>query len=608
MKQETHEIEQYLSAQETTQPAFSADGETVAFLLNTTGTPQVWSLSEPKAWPTQRTYFDERISFVDWSPSRNEFAFGMDKGSDERDQLYRYDVERGTVTALTDSPQHKHEWGGWTSDGERFAFASNRRNRSEYDLYVQGRDDKPGEARRVYEGNCRLSLHGWSPDDTQVLARLEHASFNQELKTIDVKTGKAPIVTPQEGNTRYTGLNWSVDGESVYLATNAGSDTMYLAKLSLDSQSVETVVEGGDWDIETVSLEPTSGRIAYSRNVDGYSEIHIGELVTATSLEEFPTPSLPDGVLAGFRADGQLTVGPDGERVALAYEGPDTPPSVYIVDAKRGTTDRWTIPSTAGIQNSDFAIPETIRYETFDGRQIPALFTLPEEARAGETPVIVDIHGGPEGQRRPQFNPVRQYLVDTGYAVFEPNVRGSFGYGKTYAALDDVENRMDSVADIKAGVEWLHEQKEVDPNRIAAFGASYGGFMVLACLTTYPDLWAAGVDRVGIANFVTFLENTSEWRQDHRAAEYGTLEDNREFLEEISPLNNIDNIDSPLIILHGENDPRVPVEESRQLAAAASEHVPVEKVYFDDEGHQFTKLENRITAYRRIAEFLEEHV
>jgi dipeptidyl aminopeptidase/acylaminoacyl peptidase len=224
-------------------------------------------------------------------------------------------------------------------------------------------------------------------------------------------------------------------------------------------------------------------------------------------------------------------------------------------------------------------------------------------------PVVVDIHGGPESQRRPSFASVTQYLLNNGYAVFEPNVRGSSGYGKAYSGLDDVENRMDSVKDIREGVGWLHDHPEVDPDRVVAMGGSYGGFMVLASVTEYPDLWAAGVDIVGIANFVTFLENTGDWRRSLREAEYGSLDDDREFLESVSPINNIDRIEAPLFVLHGENDPRVPVGEAEQIVEEAREQgVPVRKLIFEDEGHGFAKLDNRIEAYREIVDFLAEHV
>jgi len=223
--------------------------------------------------------------------------------------------------------------------------------------------------------------------------------------------------------------------------------------------------------------------------------------------------------------------------------------------------------------------------------------------------VVVDVHGGPESQRRPSFAPVKQYLLAHGYAVFEPNVRGSTGYGRSYTHLDDVERRMDSVADLEAAAEWLADRPDVDADRIVVKGGSYGGFMVLAALTESPDRWAAGVDVVGIANFVTFLENTGSWRRELREAEYGSLEEDREFLESVSPINNVADIAAPLFVLHGANDPRVPVGEAEQIAEeAADQGVPVRKLIFEDEGHGLSKRENRIEAYRDIVDFLEEHV
>jgi dipeptidyl aminopeptidase/acylaminoacyl peptidase len=223
--------------------------------------------------------------------------------------------------------------------------------------------------------------------------------------------------------------------------------------------------------------------------------------------------------------------------------------------------------------------------------------------------VIVDIHGGPESQRRPSFSGLAQYFLSRGYAVFEPNVRGSTGYGTAYTHLDDIEKRMDAVRDVVAGVDWLVDRPGIDPDRVVAKGGSYGGFVVLAALTAFPDRWAAGVDVVGIANFVTFLENTGPWRRQLREAEYGSLAEDRAFLESISPVNTIEAIEAPLFVLHGANDPRVPVGEADRIAARAREQgVPVEKLVFDDEGHGISKLENRVEAYSHVVEFLDEHV
>jgi dipeptidyl aminopeptidase/acylaminoacyl peptidase len=246
-----------------------------------------------------------------------------------------------------------------------------------------------------------------------------------------------------------------------------------------------------------------------------------------------------------------------------------------------------------------------VRYPTFDGREVPALFYELENG-PDDTPVVVNVHGGPESQSRPAFAPVTQYLLHRGYAVFFPNVRGSTGYGKTYTHLDDVRLRMDSVKDLAHAAYWLRERGH---DRVAVMGGSYGGFMVLAALTEYPELWSAGVDIVGIANLVTFLENTGSYRRALREPEYGSLERDREFLESISPLHKAGNIRAPLMVIHGKNDPRVPVGEAEQIVERGRENGGrVEYLLYEDEGHGLAKLKNRLDAYPKIAAFLDEHL
>jgi dipeptidyl aminopeptidase/acylaminoacyl peptidase len=597
----TYDFERYLNVRSANTPSFGPDGERLTFLMDTTGVPQVWRLDEPTAWPRQFTFEDERVSFASWSPERDELIFGMDQGGDEHTQLFRLDGDGETMTPLTDTPESIHNWGGWNSDGSQFAFTSNRRDGSVFDVYVQDRDGD--EAERIYEGDGWLWAVGWSPDDTRLAMLEAHSSFNRDVYVLDVETGEREHVTPHEGDAQYANVNWGPDGEALYLRTDENADTKYLARLDLDSGDLEVVDDGGDWDVEHFTLDEDTGRFVFARNVDGYTELTVGELTGETTFREFPTPNLPRGVY------GAATFDDDAERFALTVTGSDENTNVYVADVESGAAEKWTDAATTGLPKESFVRPRLVRYESFDGREIPAFFSVPDDAEPGETPVIVSIHGGPQSQRRPSFSPVKQYFLNRGYAYFEPNVRGSSGYGKAYAALDDVENRMDSVADIEAGVRWLRDQRAADPDRIVAMGGSYGGFMVLAALTEYPDLWAAGVDIVGIANWVTFLENTGDWRREHREAEYGSLAEDREFLESISPTNNIENIDAPLVVLHGANDPRVPVGEAEQIAETAAEQgVPVEKLIFDDEGHGFTKLENRIEAYTTVAEFFDEHV
>jgi dipeptidyl aminopeptidase/acylaminoacyl peptidase len=618
-----YDIERYLNVRSAGGADLGPDGQ-LSFLLNTTGTGQVWSLREPLGWPEQHTFFEESVSFVDSSPERAEAVFGMDEGGNERAQLYLLNYESGEITDLTARPAAKHRWGGWDSEGDRFAFASNRRSEAVFDVYVQDRDATGSDAELIHEGDGWLSVAGWSPSDDRLIVHEAHSSFDHDLYTLELASGELIHHTPHEGNVRYGSPEWGPDGEAIYLVTDRDSDTLRLERLDLSTGEFSVVASGaggreddeeeedspvkpgGDdgWNVDGVAIHEASRRVVYSRNVDGYTEITVGELVEPDRIDPFPTPDLSEGVAGG------VSFGPDGDRFAITATGSAHNANVYVVDAKTGETERWTAASTAGIPPDTFVDPELVHYPTFDGREIPAFFSVPAtEPPEGGYPVVVDIHGGPESQRRPSFASVTQYLLNNGYAVFEPNVRGSSGYGKAYSALDDVEKRMDSVKDIRSGVEWLHDHPEVDSDRVVAMGGSYGGFMVLAALTEYPELWAAGVDIVGIANFVTFLENTGEWRRELREAEYGSLADDREFLESISPINNIEAIESPLFVLHGENDPRVPVGEAEQIVEKAREQdVPVRKLIFDDEGHGFSKLDNRIEAYREIVEFLAEHV
>ena len=621
-----HDVRPYLTARETTAPSLSPDGR-LAVLADTTGTKQVWTAADPEAWPRQRTFYDERVSFVSWSPGGDRIAFGKDAGADEHDQLFALDPEDNAIARLTDRPDAIHMWGGWSPSGDRIAFTANRRESDRFDVYAMDVDGSTesatAEPELVRESELEgfLGVAGWSPSGDRLLVVKARASSDDDLYVVDVETGERRHVTPHDGHVRYREPTFGPEGDAVYCLSDANSDAKELVRVDLETGATETVVSGGDWSLDHLPFDAGTGRFALTRNVDGYADLRVGRLAGPTDATTAEV-NLPDGVVH------DLSMGPDGERVAATVSAPDLNHSVFVVETSGGdgTADgdrsppavRWTRPSPGGLSLDAYDSPDLIRYETFDDREIPAYFTLPEAAEAGteageasadEIPVVVDIHGGPHHQRRPWFRPIRQYFLDAGYAVFEPNVRGSSGYGREYAALDDVEKRMDSVRDVAEAVDWLVDRPEIDPEGVVAYGRSYGGFMVLAALTEYPDLWAAGVDFVGIANWVTFLENTGDWRRSHREAEYGSLADDRELLEAISPIHSVEEISCPLFVQHGENDPRVPVGEARQIADELAERgVPVETCLFDDEGHHTTKLDNRIEQFERIGAFLDEHV
>jgi dipeptidyl aminopeptidase/acylaminoacyl peptidase len=616
-----YDLERYLTIRSAYGASLGADGR-LAFLHDATGTAQVYTLAAPGEWPTQRTFFDDAVSFVAASPTRRELMVGVDDGGNERLQFHRVDLDSGAIENLTGHPDAKHRWGGFSHDGERFAFASNRREEAVFDVYVQGRDERGDAAERVFAGDGWFAVGGWAPDDDRLVLSEATSSFDQDLHVLDLASGERTHLTPHEGDVRHRSAEWAPDGEGLYLVTDRDSDTEYLAHLDAADGTLTPVRETTDWNIDGVAVDHDRAQLVYSRNVDGDTELTLARIDGPTTLVDVPLPPIPGAIAGG------VSFGPDGDRIAISASGRSLNTNVYVLDADElraavaagedredpspATVTRWTDAGTAGIPRDSFVDPELVRYPTFDDRSIPAFFSRPPERAPGGDdglPVIVDIHGGPESQRRPSFSGLIQYFLSRGYAVFEPNVRGSTGYGRAYTELDDVDKRMDAVRDLRAAHKWLAAQPAVDPDRVVLKGGSYGGFMVLAGLTEYPDLWAAGVDVVGIANFVTFLENTGDWRRSLREAEYGSLAEDRTFLESISPITDAEAIDAPLFVIHGENDPRVPVGEAEQIAEAVeAQGQPVELLVFPDEGHGLAKLSNRIEAYRRVVDFLDEHV
>jgi dipeptidyl aminopeptidase/acylaminoacyl peptidase len=584
-----YDFARYLKIRGAWGASFSPDGRRVSFLTEITGVPQVWEVgAEGSSWPEQLTFYEERVTDAAYSPAGNRLLFGMDAGGNERSQLFL--LEDGEVTDLTRAPEAIHYSGGFSPDGRRIAYTATRRNGTDFDVFVQDLPD--GEPQMVWEVSGYHMVVDWAADGRALIVSRHHSNVNNDLYRLDLSTGGATLLTPHEGDARFFGANVTPEGGSVYLATDRDGEFLRLARLDLATLSLDYLTPD-DRDVEGVELSTDGRYLVASCNVDGYSDV----LLFNGKGRRMPDPRIPEGIVGGFEFS------PDSGRLAFTLTAPERNPDVWVLDLPDGEARRLTRSSTAGIPPRTFRKPEVVRYPSFDGRRIPALFHEPGIENA---PVIVNVHGGPESQSRPAFAPVTQYLLHRGYAVFFPNVRGSTGYGKSYTHLDDVELRMDSVKDLAHAAYWLRERGH---ERIAVMGGSYGGFMVLAALTEYPELWTAGVDIVGIANLVTFLENTGSYRRSLRESEYGSLEKDREFLASISPIHKAENIEASLMVVHGKNDPRVPVGEAEQIVERVKKYGgTVEYLLYEDEGHGLAKLKNRLDAYPRIAAFLEEHL
>jgi len=585
----SYDFARYLRIRSAHNASWSPDGRRISFLTDITGVPQAWEVSADGGWPEQLTFHDDRVSHAGYSPAEERLLFGMDAGGDEKTQLFLLDGG-GQERNLTRDPTAIHYSGGFSPDGSRISYTATRRNGTDFDVYTQKSN---GEPEMAWETSGYHTVADWGSDGSSLIVSRHHSNLNNDLYRLDLSSGETQLLTPHDGDARFLTARMTPDGGALYLATDRDGDFLRLARLNLSDLEL-TYLTPDDRDVESVEVSRDGRWLVASRNVEGYSDF----MLFSGRGRRAPGPRLPKGIQGGF------AFSPDSRRLAFTLTGPDLNPDVWTLELPDGEPRRLTRSSTAGIPRNSFRRPRLVRYPSFDGRDIPAIFYEPE----GEvsSPVVVNAHGGPESQSRPGFAPVTQYLLDRGLGVFMPNVRGSTGYGKAFTHLDDVKLRMDSVADLARAAHWLRDQGH---ERIAVMGGSYGGFMVLAAMTEYPELWSAGVDIVGIANMVTFLENTGSYRRRLREPEYGFLEKDRDFLESISPIHKAERITTPLMVIHGKNDPRVPVGEAEQIVQRVRENGGVvEYLLYEDEGHGLAKLKNRLDAYPRIAAFLEEHL
>ena len=564
-------IARFLNISTAYAPNLAPDGQSLVFLSTQTGIPQVWRVSVAPGetgplWPDQLTFGSDRVQGVWLEPASGEqLIFARDEGGGENAQLFLLTPGTGDEVTLTGGFEGAmHTFGSWSADGSRFFFAANRRDKALFDLYVQT-PGKPAEL--LWENDVPGYLQDviLAPDGKRVTLSRAQSSSRSKLLELDTVSGTARHLSSAEA--RYSPVAYADEGRSLIVLTDLDSDFLYLARLELGTLDLTPLIQSTwqpTWDVECATLAPDGRTLAYVVNEGGAGKLYRYDL-TANTTHSAPDPADALGVAAML--DARLSFSADSKRLAFSFYGATRTSDVYVWNLEPDTLQIVTRSSHGGLLPTTFTAPELVHYPTFDERDIPAWFYRPK-AQTEPTPAVIIVHGGPEGQSRPSLNFLAQYLVLHGYAVLVPNVRGSTGYGNAYSHLDDVEKRLDSVADLAYGARWLALQPAVAKDRIAVYGGSYGGFMVLSALTTYPELFAAGVDIVGISNFVTFLENTSGYRRAHREAEYGSLAEDRTFLEDISPLSHIGKLEAPLMVIHGANDPRVPLGEAEQLVEA----------------------------------------
>ncbi|MDP8223284.1 MAG: S9 family peptidase [Candidatus Lernaella stagnicola] len=596
-------IEAYLDIKQAYDADFTADGQTVVYRTNVSGTSQAWKISVTGGAPVQLTDYEDAVDYVVASPTdSNLLLFAKAAGGNERRQLFLMDADGQNVRRLTHNDEAIHNLGTWSRDGKLIAYASNDRNSAYFDVYVL--ELATGTSRLVCEMEAYLVPAAFSPSGRRLVVSKWDSNYDNNLYLVDLEEpGEPALLTPHTGWATYSAVRWPVGRESAegfFLFSNLGGEFTKLGFLNVKKRTL-VYQDKGPWNNGHLTFSRNGVVMAYTTNINGFSHVVLSDLMREKML---PPPVLPRGVLWSFALSTK------GESLVVTFTSANHPADLYLVYPATGQVRRLTESSTAGIPVESFIEPKTASVPTRDGKRFPAFVYLPKDQPPGrKAPCVMMLHGGPEGQARPSFSYITQYFLNQGFAVVVPNVRGSSGYGKTFAHLDDKEKRLDSVADMADLVTFLEKEiPEIDSRRVALYGGSYGGYMVLAGLTEYPDLFAAGVCVVGIANFETFLEKTGAWRRKIREAEYGSL-DNRELLRRISPIHKVDLIRAPLMVIHGKNDPRVPFHEAEQIVAALQKRdMPVELLAYDDEGHGLRKLTNKRDAYPKMAAFLKKHL
>ncbi|WOV88125.1 S9 family peptidase [Sporosarcina oncorhynchi] len=588
------ELIDYLTVNAAYEPAAIPTTRAFTFLTKLTGMPQLWTLDE-KDEPVQLLHTHDRVLSVFHSPDGNKTVIGIDHEGNEKQQLYIVDSTGGEPQVLVESTENFHHCGGWSPDGKWIAYSSNRRHPGFFDVFII--HVETGETKQVFTYDANCVPVGWI-DNESLFVMTKETNIDSTVHIVTINGGESKRLMRDGVRARF-GTPVIIPGTRTgYVLTDYHEDTLYIAKFSLDHlDALARVRHWEQWDIDEMSLSPNGQALAFCVNTGGVSKLGIyypetDSYILANPVEKHVIDSL------SWLSDNKLVFG---------LKTPTQPGDIWTYDIQSKKMERLTFISASETVGNYWVEPELHTYKSFDGLEVP--YFIYSKGEADNKPAVIYVHGGPEGQTKADYNPVLQYLVHKGFTVVAPNIRGSNGYGRKYLQLDDADKRLDAVADLASLTEELAKIHHVDSTKIGIMGRSYGGFMVLAALTHYPELWAAGVDIVGMSNLRTFLQNTGEWRRYLREFEYGSLAAHSDYFEEIAPMNLTHKITAPLLVFHGRNDTRVPVSEAEQLVRDLQERDrEVELIVFEDEGHQTEKIGNHITMHTKTVAFFSRYL
>lgn len=585
--------------------SWSPDGKQIAFVTNISGRNNIWLVSAEGGWPSQLTISDQRQIDPAWSPDGKWIAFDSDHDGDEQWDLFLVSPKSGEIMNLTNTPDTAEEGHAWSPDSRYLAYMSKPRSSSTFEINIM---DVLTKRYRAITRNTPKELGNtspiWSGDGKWIAYTQQHAAGkDSNIFLADVTTGKATLLTAHSGEHVYEATALSRNGKYLLLTSNAsGHDNAGL--LDIATKRIEWLTDE-KWEVGSGTFSPDGQRLTWTENVDGNTEIVVYDI---GSKQKTALP-LPRGVneLAG----SVTSFSPDGHQLLYYHNGPTSPNDVWVYEFASKQSTQLTHSLLAGLSSDDMVEPFLVHYPSRDAKwQISALVYVPHNAPRDHThPAIVYVHGGPQSQTLNNFNRVVQYLANQGYLVIAPNYRGSSGYGKEFMDADRFDMGGGDLQDVLAAADWIQQTGYVDPKKLVVMGGSYGGYMSMMALTKAPEVWAAGVPIVPFVNWFTEVQNEDPLLREYDLATMGDPVKNKALWEDRSPINFVDRIKAPVLLLAGGNDPRCPKTEAQQVADAIKKRGrSVELKIYENEGHGFARVENQIDAYTRVADFLKKYV
>ncbi|MGK7296112.1 MAG: S9 family peptidase [Candidatus Wenzhouxiangella sp. M2_3B_020] len=579
---------------------FSPDGDRLLYISSETGLPQLFLVDVDGRNAERITEVDDQIRGVAWSPDGSTLAVSLAPGGGLNTQIFLRPLEGGEMQRITEGGRTNNWLGDWSDDGRYLAYSSNRAGDGSVDAWLY--DVENGESTMIADNPGIGTVQDLSPDSRRAVIWRMRSRGDTNLYLVEIETGEEQLLTAHEGVAVSQDAHFVGDSRIIF-ASNVDREMTALAEVRIDEDGraspMRYIAERDDAELGGIEISDAGGEAVLNWNKAGKSELAFLDL---ESGEMRAGPDLP----AEIASLGEY--GPEGRLLTLTVSGSGQPTNVWLLNRESGEFTRVTETDPRGIDFDSLVTPELVRYEAHDGLELTGWLYRPR--RVGEpAPYVLDFHGGPEGQERPSFNSTIQALLSQGIGVFAPNVRGSSGFGKTFVNLDNGALRVNAVKDIKASADFLVEEGIADPDRLGIMGGSYGGYMVMAGLAEYPDLFAAGANLFGVVNFKTFFENTEPWMAAISTVEYGDPETEADMLRELSPIHKVDRVRAPTIVLHGANDTNVPVVEAEQVVNNLEERgIPVRYVLFPDEGHGWQKTENRVTSTVEIVKWFDGHL